>query len=400
MMNKNTAFKSLTNLVFLCWSNTGLCVEYQYDHDDSIQIHGFAAQSFLKSTTNDFFGHSEDGSWDFRELGINGLWRPLPRLQLSLQFVARKAGKTDDGKLRVDYIFADCKLFNSNTVDSGLRLGRVTNPYGFYNETRDIVATRPSILLPQSVYFDANRNFALSSDGVQFYHEYSGKSGDYLFQFGVFEPRTEDPDFEPAIFLQNEPGKLEGTTSWMGRLLYEYDFGRVRLGLTTAGINVDYDPAPDDPIRPGAFHFHPYIASVQYNRESWSLTAEYARRSTRLDRFGAPRDIDFTGNSYFIQGIYRLTPRWEVLLRYDSLTWNDDDPEGRDFKAQTGLPNHYRFARDWTFGVRWDLAQNVMLRAEWHRVSGTGWLSLLENPPTTETRQRWNLLAFSAAIKF
>ncbi|MEJ2444411.1 MAG: hypothetical protein P8Y42_13290 [Exilibacterium sp.] len=50
--------------------------------------------------------------------------------------------------------------------------------------------------------------------------------------------------------------------------------------------------------------------------------------------------------------------------------------------------------------MRWDLAQNVMVRAEWHRVSGTGWLSLLENPPATETSQRWNLLAFSAAIKF
>ena len=48
-----------------------------------------------------------DVSPDFRELGINGSWRPLPDLQLSTQILSRRAGKADDGDVRIDYGFID-----------------------------------------------------------------------------------------------------------------------------------------------------------------------------------------------------------------------------------------------------------------------------------------------------
>jgi len=366
---------------------------------ESIQFHGFATQSYIHTDSNNFFGSSEDGSFDFRELGINSLWRVTGNLQLAVQLVAREAGETDDGDLRVDYGFLDYALINSDTGTTGLRIGRVVNPYGFYNDTRDMAATRPSILLPQSIYFDQNRNFALSSDGVQLYHEYSKDSGDYTVQFGVFEPRMRDPDFEPSLFFQKVPGDLEGAASWMGRILYERDFGRIRLAFTAADVNVDYAPGPADPILPGEFHFRPYILSAQYNRENWSLTAEYAKRKAELEKFGPP-PVEFTGTSYFIQGTYRFHQDWEIFVRYDELIWDDDDPDGEDFQAATGLPAHSQFAKDWTIGLRWDLNTKVMLRTEWHNVNGTGWLSNLENPNPTVTEQYWDLFSVTASIRF
>ncbi len=370
------------------------------DQAHRLQIHGFAAQSFLKTDNNNFFGDSEDGSWEFQELGLNALWRPAARLKLALQVVARDAGETDDGDLRVDYGFIDYTLLNSQAHSGGLRLGRVVNPFGFYNDTRDIAATRPSILLPQSIYFDVNRNFALSSDGLHVYYERGNDNADYTFQFGVFEPRTEDPDFEPAIFFQQVPGRLDGATSWMGRFIYEYDFGRVRLGFTASEVNVDYEPGQVDVISPGEFHFRPYILSAQYNAEDWSLTAEVASRTSELEDFGVLPDTDFTGTSYFVQGTYRLSPQWELLLRYDELIWNNDDKDGREFAAATGLPHYSRFAKDWTLGVRWDINRHFMLRAEWHKVDGTGWLSMLENPIPADTKRHWDLFAVSASVRF
>ena len=367
---------------------------------DNVQFHGFVAQNYILTDDNNFFGDSEDGSFEFWELGFNTLWRPLSNLQFAAQLVSRDAGETDDGDPRFDYAFVDYSFAHRSTGSTGLRVGRVVNPFGFYNDTRDIAATRPGILLPQSIYFDVNRNFALSSDGVQLYHETGDYNGIYSFQLGVFDPRTEDPDFEPAIFFQNVPGKLEGTTSWMARLIYDRDLGRIRLGLTVSEVNVDYNPGAMDPIAPGEFHFRPIILSAQYNNEFWSLTAEYSRRTTQLEKFGGPLEVKFTGSSYFVQGTYRLRPAWEAFVRYDELIWNNDDRNGKEFESLTGLPNYSRFAKDWTLGLRWDVTPRFMLRTEWHQVNGTGWLSLLENTTPSAAEQHWQLFALSASYRF
>ena len=39
-----------------------------------------------------------------------------------------------------------------------------------------------------------------------------------------------------------------------------------------------------------------------------------------------------------------------------------------------------RFAKDITVGLRWNVTPEFMVRAEYHRVNGTGWLSTLDNP--------------------
>ena len=369
------------------------------DWRETLQLHGFAAQSYIHTDDNDFFGNSDNGSFEFWELGINALWRPLSQLQFAAQLVARDAGETDDGKLRFDYAFADYNFTFLNTSSSGLRLGRIVNPYAFYNDTRDVVSTRPGILLPQSIYFDVNRNFALSADGAQFYYETSHNNDDYTFQLSVIEPRTDDPDFELAILFADQPGQMEGRSSWMGRLMFERDLGRIRLALTAADINAEYDPGRNDPISPGKFHFHPYILSAQYNRETWSLTSEFARRTSKLEKF-LPTPVKFTGSSYFIQATRRFATDWETFVRYDELIWDDDDKDGRKFERMFGLPHYSRFAKDWTVGLRWDISPRIMLRTEWHRVNGTGWLSLLENTVPAETEQRWNLFAFTAAFRF
>lgn len=367
---------------------------------DDWQFHGFAAQSYIHTDDNQFFGDSEHGSFEFWELGVNTLWRPHKQWQFAAQLVARDAGKTDDGDFRFDYALIDYNFGFAAQNNGGLRIGRIMNPFAFYNDTRDVAATRPGILLPQSIYFDVNRNLALSSDGAQFYYDIARGNHDFSFQFGVFEPRTEDPDFETAIFFQEVPGELEGTKSWMGRLLYEHDLGRIRLAFTAADVNVEYDPGSNDPIPPGEFNFTPYILSAQYNGERWSLTAEVARRTTELSKFGPALKAKFTGTSYFIQGAYRFLPNWEAFLRYDELIWNNDDRDGREFEALSGMPHHSRFAKDWTIGLRWDVTASFMLCTEWHHVNGTGWLSRLENPDPAATEQYWNLFAFTAAYRF
>lgn len=41
---------------------------------------------------------------------------------------------------------------------------------------------------------------------------------------------------------------------------------------------------------------------------------------------------------------------------------------------------HSRYAKDFTVGLRWNVTPEFMVRAEYHHVNGTGWISRLDNP--------------------
>jgi hypothetical protein len=103
-------------------------------------------------------------------------------------------GRSENSKggIRIDYGFVDYTAISTESMDFGIRLGRTKNPLGFYNDTRDVPFTRPSILLPQSIYFDRTRNLGLASDGAQVYGESRNSWGDLNAQFGVVFPQAGD----------------------------------------------------------------------------------------------------------------------------------------------------------------------------------------------------------------
>lgn len=367
---------------------------------ESIQFHGFFSQGLTHTSDNNFFGESDDNvSFDFREIGINGSWRIIPELQLAVQVVYRDAGLTDDDGVRVDYGLADYSFFSSESTLMGVRAGRVPTPYGFYNDTRDVASTRPGIILPQSIYFDVNRNFALSADGGYFYGEHRTEFGDFLLHAGIVNPRTTDPDFK-NVLVGSDPGKFRGDTSFVMRLNYEWQSGRVRLGFSYADFNADYVPeSGQSNFLPGSFKLNPFVFSFQYNAENWSVTSEYLIRKFQLNNFGFPAS-ETSGDAFFIQGTYRFNQYIEGMVRYDQLIWDWDDRNGDKFEAATGLPNYSRFAKDWTLGLRFTILPKLLISAEYHNVNGTGWLSGLENPDPGKTKQHWNLYMMMVSYDF
>lgn len=391
-------------IISLCWllclaSTSTAASEESLGLPKSVQIHGFLSQGFLHTSDNNLFGHSDDNiSVDFRELGINGSWRPLPDLQLALQVVWRNAGQTDQEDLRIDYGVLNYAVLSSESTLLGIKAGRVPTPLGLYNDTRDVASTRPGVLLPQSIYFDRNRNIALSSDGGYLYAEQRTDYGDLMFNIGAFIPRNEDPSFKHSL-VGSSPGNFEGDVSWLTRLNYEWQGGMVRLAVTYGEYNADYRPeVTDRQFLPGNFRFNPLIFSAQYNAENWSITGEYALRKTRIHDFGpALPNMDYTGESYYVQGLYNITSRIQGLVRYDQLIWDKNDRDGQKFARTFSVPAYSRFAKDWTFGLRISLMSTLLLSAEYHRINGTGWLSTLENRQTT---QHWDLYTLMLSYDF
>ena len=395
-----TAIYSLLHLIALM--SFSYCAPVNaYDLTKNIQIHGFASQAYIYTTDNNFFGEtSNDGDFDFTEIGLNASARLTSRLQLAGQILSRRAGEGDDGDIRLDYGLLDYSIFSGTDGRGGIRLGRILNPLGFYNETRDMPFTRPSIFLPQSIYFDRTRDLALSSDGAHVYGEYRKGPNELFWQFGAAYPRVDSDELERALLGTLQPGDLDHDLSYLGRVLWEVDGGRIRIALSAADVNIDYDPGSVDPFMDGSIEFQPVILSGQYNTEKWSMTAEYARRKFDYGGIHPLIDRSFTGESGYLQLVYRLARNWDAILRYDVLYTDRDDKSGRDFESLTGLPAYTRFAKDWTIGLGWNVTPALLIRAEYHMVDGTAWLPAEDNPNPFDLDKHWDMFAIQVSLRF
>jgi len=366
-----------------------------------LQVHGFLSQGVVFTSSNNFLGSSHDGSLDFREAGVNLSWRPHTDWQLSAQALSHRSGELDDGNPRLDYAMLDWTMLSAASGRAGIRLGRVKNHYGLYNTTRDVAFTRPSVLLPQSIYFEAARNLEMSADGLEAYFERYGDSGTWYLRYGAGYGQVEDRAIEAAFLGRNFPGHFESNLLQLVNLSYEGDNGRYVLGLTSVWGSMDYARKTSDPLQEGRGYFHPVIVSAQYNAEKWSLTAEHFLEYLEFRGFGpAFANGSAVAQSYYVQGSYRPAPRWETFLRYDVFYPNRDDRDGKKFAMATGLPEYMGYAKDWTLGLRYDVTTHFMLRAEYHSVNGTAWLSSLENPNPLALERRWDMFMLLGSFHF
>lgn len=372
-----------------------------FDMPDTFQVHGFMSQALIITDHNDFFGPSSEGggSWEFTELGINASYRPLDNILLAGQLLARKAGNIQRlDQLELDYGVVDYQFFSDASTTSGMQLGRFKNPLGLYNQTRDVAVTRPSILLPQSIYFDRTRKPALAADGAIGYFEKLLDNGVIRLQVGAGVPRM-DKQSEITALGSDAFGDFSGKTSYIGQIRYEYDGGEAVFALTYADVNAGLDAKSSEPGS-GDFSFQPWIFSIQYNQENWSLTSEYAIRHVRTEGFSDPYNYDSDGESWYVQFTRRLDADWQWLLRYDSLVTDRSDRSGRKYSNDTGQPAYSRYAKDWTTGFQWQPYPRVLFSSEIHHVKGIGWLPTSNGDELNSKDKYWNMLLFQISYFF
>jgi hypothetical protein len=383
---------------------------FALDFDEGrIQIHGFATQGAVMTTDNNFYGKSDDSiSFDFHEIGLNASYRPLANLQFSVQGVHIENGNVDEHRFLLDYGLVDYTVFSNEDWQFGVRAGRVKNPFGLYTKTRDVAFTRPSIILPQSIYWDNLRSLALSSDGGGFYASYESLIGS--FDLDVVHGNSIVDRGTEALYMQgDQPGDMESDRPMtVARLMYTSPDYRLRLGFTWTDLNIRYDPAKNDPypIHDYEVHVRPWVASAQYTYGPWEFTGEYSQMSfedsgyipTPFGNFDYQNKYTIEG--YYLQGSYWITPDFQILLRYDEGRNDKDDHYGKRLAAKTGVPANLFYSKDWTVGLRYDVTQNLMLRTEWHHVEGTGWLSSLDNPNPQDRKRDWDMFMFLVSWRF
>lgn len=371
---------------------------------ENVQMHGFISQSVVHTSDNRVGGGSDDGlATDMRELGLNLSWRPNSDWMVSAQALSRWAGAADEGHLRLDYGFVDRTLFSDGETHVGLRLGKVKNPLGFYNTTRDVAHTRPGATIPQSIYLDRVRNFYLASPGASLHGLHTLDSWEANWSLNFVRPEADDEDLEHLLLLNDWSGRVQGRASWLGQLMLDQDGGRWRFGLTLGNINMRYKPSgPFDPIQSGEHNLDTWVLSAQRNTEKWSLTAEYSQIENKVGDYGfafpvfAIRNSTNIVESWYVQGLWRPAPDWSVYLRRDEIYLNKDDKDGVLFELLFPGKGHTNYGKSWTLGARYDLGA-WSLWAEWARVEGSLWLSPQEMP---NPKKDWDMLLLQAAWRF
>jgi len=372
---------------------------------DRWSVNGFITQGYFKSDHNNIYGDSEDGSFDFRELAVNASYRANAELFLAGQLMSRKAGHVDDGSPQVDYLLADYRFVDNQAYRLGARIGRLKIPYGLYNDTRDVAFTRPSVMLPQSLYIDLARDLELSADGAALYgsfHILDAYRIDVDLLIG--EPKK-DRNVEYAYLSQDWPGAFDDSIGYMGRLTLSDTTEQWKTGITLGGFTLEYDdkglPAGAGGPSDGDVEIQVAVLSGQYNTERWSFTGEYMLQHVDWTELGGVFALDPENDfeAWYLQAQYRINPSWELILRYDVQYLDRDDKDGTKTAALFGKPAHTQFAKDLTLGVGWRPNADWLLRAEWHLVEGTSWVPEQDNRGKT-LEEDWNLFSLQATYRF
>ena len=379
---------------------------YALEAFDSVQIHGFASQSMFLTSGNNMFGPSiSKPNFDFTELGVNASWVPLPNLRLAMQVLSRRAGGLgNDGAPDIDFGLIDYGFNFDNDYRFGIRAGRVRVPYGLYNDTRDVAFTRPSILLPQSIYFESSRSFTISTDGLLLYAQSSKPWGNLTLEVAGSYPRSDNKDTQYDFLGRVSSGTLRPNPGVIGRLNYESYDKSLRFALTGARISMDYHQKyATDQIPKGDINFDPVVISAQYNAEKFSLTSEYSYWLFNNTSYNLKQN----GESYYFQAAYRFYPQWEVMARYDAFYLNTDDESGKAFRASGQGPAFSQFAKYWTVGLRYDINRWTMIRAEYSYINGTALLppqGFVNHetgiPEYSKTTQYWDMFGLLVSFRF
>ncbi len=371
--------------------------------DGRLQLHGFASQAIVNTSANRYFGDSTETSFDFTELGINASYQIDSRFLLSGQILVRRAGEMYDGTPSLDYALIDSTLVASPQHRFGVRLGRIKNSLGLYNDTRDVPFTRPGIFLPQVVYYDKVRNLLLSSDGIMFFGESFWDAGTLSLVLGAGQ-MVIDENAEWTYLGDNYAGDFEPNgPTWTASAWFTSPAERLKLGLSMTASSLAFDTAPRSLLEDGEIDFMYYIGSAQYNAQNWTLSAEYARQPLTWNDFGPFFPFDEGAiEGYYLQGEYRLGPTLQGMLRYEEGYADRHDRDGTKASALTGgtTPPFDFYSKIWTAGLRWDINTNTMLRLEYQRHQGTFALSIRENQDTSQRIKDWDVFAASISLRF
>ena len=392
--------RSLLGL-FIC-----LCASAMFAQDLSdIQIHGFATQGFLYSSSNNYLStNSSSGSLAWTDGVVSISDQLSDKLRVGLQMHMYQLGDFGGPSLQVDWASADYRVNDQVRFSAG----KVKTVVGLFNDTQDVDAVHLWALLPQGVYPIDNKSFDLAHYGADFYGEIPlGKQGGALSYRAYAGYRTVDlesgyvkslnlmlPGFEQSFGLPNAlitdapSGKVFG--------------GDLRWQTPLKGFLIGSSASAED--------MQGTAGAVSIRAARNLVTQEYAKfdRGKFLAAFEMKRmpvGLSFTANtaegpipvpnpvdwrSWYVMTSYRATKRFQVGTYYSHIV---DAGGGQN----TSVSPHY--SKDWTISGRYDFDAHFYVKLEEHFLHGTD-IGYYSDSNPNGLQPRSNILAARVGFAF
>ena len=373
--------------------------------EQDLQVHGFIAQGIIDVNGSDFVNDDGDLSSKLTEIGLNGSYQINDNLRLAGQVVYLNGGNRYEEGIRVDYALLDWSVYDSSSWQTNLYFGRFKNNHWLYSSSRDIPFARPSIILPQSVYYDGFRDIAVGADGVAIKISHNNDDfGDFDFNLSYGTSPVSDKQAE-ILLSEFALGKAKQDSDMQVSLYWQPLFSPWRFGVSYLDSDFSYQANENsDLFFDGNFSFQFSTINALYEGEKWEFSGEiYQTVFTTEDFYSPTFDEDPVGQGMYVQSRYKLSDELTLLARYESFYNDKNDKNGKIREEQTGglIPAHFGYHRDATLGLSYDFSNNLRLRFEYHWIQGAGRLTpvVLPNPQIND-QLNWQLWAMQLMYWF
>lgn len=361
---------------------------------ERFSMNGFIAQGVQRASNTNFVNNDGDVSFNLTEIGLNGRYFINDRLTANGQVVYLNADQRYPEGFRVDYLFLDWHWIRQQDFNVNLHIGRYKNYHWLYSATRDVPHTRPTNLLPQSVYFDSFRDVALGSDGIALRMNRSTEYGEWEANWSYGRSPI-DADSTRQLLGQMATGDIEQDFVHQASVYWRsYDSGLL-LGANVLDSDFVYNQGISDPFIDGGANVRRVSFVAQYQTQFWEFTSEVMRESSRYD--GALFNgffSDSIAEGGYLQAAYMPTSKLSAIISIDIYDLNREDRSGRELELFSGgaIPARFGYMDTVTTGLRYALQDNVKVHFEYSRVKGAGRLTpLLVRSPAAAPEEYWDM---------
>ncbi|MDJ0835385.1 MAG: hypothetical protein QNK37_02650 [Acidobacteriota bacterium] len=360
-----------------------------------LEVHGFISQGYLDSSEHDYWAPTQDGTFEFSEVGLNISKSLRDDLRLGMQFFARDLGDIGNHEVVIDWALGDYRPRD----ELGIRVGRIKQPIGLYNQERDVDFLRSTIWVPQSVYPDGNRDIVLAYDGFSIYGHLPGDL-DYELYTGSLNMDEESPGTESLLmslagFLPYVDPSLKSDKLFGGFLKWNTPLDGLSLGGTFYELDMSGSLTLFDgtPVLIDLDGISLVVWSLDYQAENWSFTGEWSAYSVQDNVLSEPA-------GWYVQATYRINDRVELNAGYNEFFGNKNDKDG-ELIALLGVPNHLAWQKDTGIGARIDLGTSWTVKLEWHEIDGIGLIAAFDIPNLDNLLEPdWNYFGAKATFHF
>ncbi|NJL59729.1 MAG: hypothetical protein HC887_08880 [Desulfobacteraceae bacterium] len=390
-----------------------------------IHIHGFVSQGWLKTDSNNYLSDTQDGTFQFNEIGINFGSVLSEQLRLGIQLFSRDIGDYYNNDIVLDWAVADYRF--SNTW--GIKAGKVKMPFGLYNQIRDTDMLRTPILMPSGIYSETRRDYTDAYNGVGVYGSLdvfgaadmntelffgtSEISSDGIFFKSDFEKIAKTSSRTLSQYLSYENPNMDtkhvggGSVSWNTPT----DGLKIAFSIMTLGTDISCDLKSSTGITAARFESDNDISSIQvwsmeYSVKGLSVATEWmmmrVRNDVRIHDLSQEGNIITFSNvqrsqSWYLQASYQVNDWLTYGLYYSEYYPNREDKLGKNLVLK-GEPDYFAWQKELVPTIRIDIGKNWLIKLEAHFTDGAALVNEFENPDGTE--RHWTLWAVKTSFNF